>query len=105
MKNVGWAPQNEVLTLAKLLEDAKYATRHVKPEFKSYYMAVHLVSENVTLQKQGRWIEDLTPDGYEQKRSRSVKRCSACGWTNACRYNFCPNCGAQMNAENKPRAK
>lgn len=44
----------------------------------------------------GTWVEDLVPCGYVQKRSRTVKKCSKCEWTNACRYNFCPNCGADM---------
>ena len=46
--------------------------------------------------KNGRWIETLVPDGYVQKASRMRKQCSVCGWTNACRYNYCPNCGADM---------
>ena len=90
--------ENVTEKLANLLEEAEYATRDVKPEHKSYYMAIHLAAQGVTLQKQGSWTEDLTPDGYEQKQSRTVKRCSICGWTNACRYNFCPNCGAHMAA-------
>lgn len=55
-----------------------------------------LMENGLSLQKQGQWIEDLVPDGYEQKRSRTVKRCSVCCWENACRYNYCPNCGAKM---------
>lgn len=57
-----------------------------------------LFCSGVTIHKEGRWIEEIIPDGYEQKRSRTVKRCSVCEWTNACRYNFCPNCGAKMTA-------
>ena len=49
----------------------------------------------------GRWIETLVPDGYVQKASRMRKQCSVCGWTNACRYNYCPNCGAKMDGERK----
>ena len=47
----------------------------------------------------GRWIETLVPDGYVQKASRMRKQCSACGWTNACRYHYCPNCGAKMDGD------
>ena len=47
----------------------------------------------------GRWKETLVPDGYVQKASRLRKQCSVCGWTNACRYNYCPNCGAKMDLE------
>jgi hypothetical protein len=47
----------------------------------------------------GRWIETLVPDGYVQKASRMRKQCSVCGWTNACRYKYCPNCGAKMDLE------
>ena len=49
----------------------------------------------------GRWIATLVPDGYVQKASRLRKQCSVCGWTNACRYRFCPNCGAKMDGGNK----
>jgi hypothetical protein len=49
----------------------------------------------------GRWIETLVPDGYVQKASRMRKQCSVCGWTNACRYKYCPNCGAKMDLEVK----
>ena len=49
----------------------------------------------------GRWIETLVPDGYVQKASRLRKQCSVCGWTNACRYNYCPNCGAKMDGERR----
>ena len=45
----------------------------------------------------GRWIETLVPDGYVQKASRMRKKCSVCGWANACRYKYCPNCGAKMD--------
>ena len=45
----------------------------------------------------GHWEETLVPDGYVQKASRLRKRCSVCGWTNACRYKYCPNCGAAMD--------
>lgn len=48
----------------------------------------------------GRWLETLVPDGYVPKASRLRKQCSVCGWTNACRYNFCPNCGAKMDGGN-----
>ena len=47
----------------------------------------------------GRWIETLVPDGYVQKASRMRKQCSVCGWTNACRYHYCPNCGAKMDGD------
>ena len=47
----------------------------------------------------GRWIETLVPDGYVQKASRMRKQCSVCGWTNACRYKYCPNCGAKMDGD------
>ncbi len=47
----------------------------------------------------GRWIETLVPDGYVQKASRMRKQCSVCGWTNACRYKYCHNCGAKMDLE------
>ena len=47
----------------------------------------------------GEWIETLVPDGYVQKASRLRKKCSVCGWTNACRYNYCPNCGAKMDGD------
>ena len=47
----------------------------------------------------GRWIETLVPDGYVQKASRMRKQCSVCGWTNACRYRHCPNCGAKMDGD------
>lgn len=49
----------------------------------------------------GRWVEMLVPDGYVQKASRMRKQCSVCGWTNACRYHYCPNCGAKMDGERK----
>ena len=90
--------QNQTEALAKPIDDAEYATRNVRPEFKAYYMAIHLIGENVIVQSHGRWIEELSPDGYEQKLSRTSKRCSVCGWTNACRYRYCPNCGAKMSA-------
>lgn len=47
----------------------------------------------------GRWITTLVPDGYVQKASRLRKQCSVCGWTNACRYKYCPNCGAKMDGD------
>ena len=47
----------------------------------------------------GRWEETLVPDGYVQKASRLRKKCSVCGWTNACRYRYCPNCGAKMDGD------
>lgn len=49
----------------------------------------------------GRWEETLVPDGYVQKASRMRKKCSICGWTNACRYKYCPTCGAKMDGERK----
>ena len=49
----------------------------------------------------GRWVETLVPDGYVQKASRMRKQCSVCGWTNACRYRYCPNCGAKMDGGNE----
>ena len=47
----------------------------------------------------GRWIETIVPDGYVQKASRLRKQCSVCGWTNACRYNYCPHCGAKLDGD------
>lgn len=47
----------------------------------------------------GRWEETLVPDGYVQKASRVRKKCSVCGWTNACRYKYCPDCGAKMDGD------
>lgn len=49
--------------------------------------------------KHGKWLEELVPDGYVPKRSRTVKKCSVCGWTNACRYHYCPHCGTKMEVE------
>jgi hypothetical protein len=46
-----------------------------------------------------RWEKTLVPDGYVQKASRLRKKCSVCGWTNACRYKYCPNCGAKMDGD------
>ncbi len=45
----------------------------------------------------GKWV--MKQRGCSGKRSGAVKVCSVCGWENACRYNFCPSCGAKMNEE------
>lgn len=50
--------------------------------------------------RHARWVlEYTTPYDDPRWKNRALKRCSACGWTNACRYNFCPNCGAKMDEE------
>lgn len=47
----------------------------------------------------GRWIEE--PVSYLGHDLRAVrKKCSVCGWVNACRYNYCPSCGAKMDGGN-----
>lgn len=48
----------------------------------------------------GRWkLEPTNPYDDPGYKNRMIKRCSCCGWQNACRYNYCPNCGAKMDLE------
>lgn len=86
---------NATKALAALLEDADYATRHVKPEFKSYYMSNHLISENVVIQAHARWMARVS-EGEGLPRYQ----CSHCGdYVKAGDdRNFCPTCGAKMDA-------
>jgi hypothetical protein len=67
------------------------------------YQVIRILDECPTVDAvevvHGRLIETLVPDGYVQKASRLRKQCSVCGWTNACRYNYCPNCGAGMDGD------
>lgn len=44
-----------------------------------------------------KWL--IKPRGHSEKKCGIVKICSACGWENACRYNYCPICGAKMDLE------
>ena len=47
--------------------------------------------------KKGKWIEKEDPYGF----FNSIPVCSECGCTTKMRerYNFCPNCGADMRGE------
>lgn len=48
--------------------------------------------------RHGRWLLGPTnPYDDPGHKNRMVKVCSCCHWSNACRYNYCPNCGAKMD--------
>lgn len=50
--------------------------------------------------RHGRWkLEPTNPYDDPGYKNRMIKHCSCCGWQNACRYNYCPNCGAKMDGE------
>lgn len=50
--------------------------------------------------RHGRWkLEPTNPYDNPGYKNRMIKRCSCCGWQNACRHNYCPNCGAKMDGE------
>lgn len=50
--------------------------------------------------RHGRWkLEPTNPYDNPGYKNRMIKRCSCCGWQNACRRNYCPNCGAKMDGE------
>ena len=52
--------------------------------------------------RHGRWLlEPTNPYDDPSRKNRMIKRCSCCGWQNACKYNYCPNCGAKMDEEAK----
>jgi hypothetical protein len=91
----------EVMAGEKLIRasDARKAILKINP--KSAYCIDSVPAVDATPVVHGRWIETLVPDGYVQKASRMRKQCSVCGWTNACRYKYCPNCGAKMDLEVK----
>ncbi len=50
-------------------------------------------------QKKGKWIDVQDPYGFFE----TIPVCSECGCTTKMRdkYNFCPNCGADMRGENE----
>ena len=45
-----------------------------------------LISDGVTVQKHGRWIE-----------GKSLEKCSICGKKGFPDWHYCPNCGAKMD--------
>ena len=50
--------------------------------------------------RHGRWIlEPTNPYDDPGYKNRMIKVCSCCHWSNACKYNYCPNCGAKMDQE------
>lgn len=55
-------------------------------------------SADVAPVRHGRWIlEPTNPYDDPGYKNRMIKRCSVCHWENACRYHYCPNCGAKMD--------
>lgn len=50
--------------------------------------------------RHGRWLlEPTNPYDDPGYKNRMIKVCSCCHWSNACKYNYCPNCGAKMDGE------
>ena len=50
--------------------------------------------------RHGEWIlSNTNPYGDPNIKSRTQKICSCCGWMNACRYAYCPKCGAKMDGK------
>ncbi len=50
--------------------------------------------------RHGVWIlSNTNPYGDPNIFNRTQKICSCCGWMNACRYAYCPNCGAKMDGK------
>lgn len=49
-------------------------------------------AEDVAPVVHGRWLKN---ERFKQKR----RKCSECGFDSDFEFNFCPNCGARMDAE------
>lgn len=50
--------------------------------------------------RHGRWLlEPTNPYDAPGYKNRMIKVCSCCHWSNACKYNYCPRCGAKMDGE------
>lgn len=84
-----------VMTLAKQYSQTMDTHIYSPREILSSIQGLHPVDAVEVVH--GRWKTTLVPDGYVQKASRVRKKCSVCGWTNACSYKYCPNCGAKMD--------
>lgn len=72
-----------------------------KPSFEDVQTIIQQVpAADVEPVRHGRWkLEPTNPYDDPGYKNRMIKRCSCCGWQNACRYNYCPNCGAHMDGE------
>ena len=88
---------NDLISRKALL--AEYDRVHIGEPGKARKLVEEAPSVDAVEVVHGRWIETLVPDGYVPKASRLRKQCSVCGWTNACRYHYCPNCGAKMDGD------
>lgn len=85
--------------ICKVPEECKGCKwRDVLAAFKE--MVKHATAADVEQVRHGRWkLEPTNPYDDPGYKNRMIKRCSCCGWQNACRYNYCPNCGAHMDGE------
>ena len=58
---------------------------------------IDIPAANVVERKNGKWI--LIMSGGGRRATKSWFQCSECGFTNTCRLNYCPECGADMRGD------
>lgn len=79
---------------------AEYDRVHIGEAGGARKLMVEAPAADVVEVVHGYWILSYTnPYGDPNIKNRTQKICSCCGWTNACRYAFCPNCGAKMDGK------
>lgn len=77
----------------EIVDDALYSVRHVKPEYKSLYLAHFLISKGITFpERTGHWIGRPIA-GYCDVR---CSECKSVFSSNSGKWNFCPECGVRM---------
>ena len=78
-------------------EQNEYFKRGLKCAFRD---AKRQPLADVVAVRHGEWIlSNTNPYGCQNIKNRTQKICSCCGWMNACRYAYCPNCGAKMDGK------
>lgn len=81
----------------KIVDDAFYQIRHVKPELQSQYLARILSSKGLILPEQtGYWV-DKPIAGYCDV---ICSECHTVFSANSGQWKFCPECGARMTERN-----